>query len=148
MQWWTISLAYVRSRGSAIACTLTQSELLRVRVGVDLLHVLDLLDIAPRLGELDADALLEPAVDVARAGMIRGERGELVAIAVEEVAEVPGAVADVDLGRVEVIDDEPVSSRSHCDASGRIGQQLHQAHRAGVGPRAGVEPALGVDDSR
>ena len=43
---------------SAIACTLTQPELLRVRVRVDLLHMLDLVDVAPRLRELDADPCL------------------------------------------------------------------------------------------
>ena len=75
-------------------------------VAVDLLQVLDPVDVRPRLGELDADALAPPAVDVPLARVVGREHEPLVAVLVEEVAEVPGAVADVDLRVGQVADVE------------------------------------------
>ena len=45
------------------------------RVGVDLLHPLDLRHIAPCLGKLDPDALGTPTVDVPLSRVVGGERG-------------------------------------------------------------------------
>ena len=69
------------------------------RLAVDVLQVLDLLDVRARLGELDLLAVRAPAVDVPLAGVVRGEDEPLAVVLLEEVVEVPRAVADVDRRR-------------------------------------------------
>ena len=87
---------------SACSRLVLQPEPVRVRAPVDALQPLDTGDVCARLRELDRLVLRAPAVDVLLPGVVRGERGPLVAVLVEQMAEVPGAVADVDLGLVEV----------------------------------------------
>ena len=83
--------------------SLGQAELGAVGVGVDRLQLLHALDVVARLRELDPDALLPPAVDVRLARVVGGERELLVVVLVEQVAEVPGAVADVQLRIAQVL---------------------------------------------
>ena len=51
-----------------------------VRVAVDLLQLLDAVDVGPGLGELDLLPRRAPAVDVALAGVVGGERELLVVV--------------------------------------------------------------------
>jgi hypothetical protein len=81
----------------------------------------DLLDVRARLRELDPDAAAAPRVDVALSRVVGGERRrEVVVVAVKQVAEVPRAVADVDL-RVEQTTNPwpPVRVAMPCAVSGR-----------------------------
>ncbi len=79
--------------------------------------------------------------------MIRGERrGHVVVVAVEEVPEVPRAVADVDLGIEQVARDESVPPRPCRDPLRGVGQELHQANGPCLRACGRVELALGVDD--
>src|SRR6185295_10398980 len=76
-----------RDRGAG---RLLVTELARVYASVELLQPLDLVDVVPRLVELDPDVLPLPTVDVVLAGVVGREREPLVlVVAVEEVAEVP-----------------------------------------------------------
>src|SRR5829696_4693628 len=79
-------------RGAAL-----EAELRRVGAGVDRLQLLHALDVVPCLRELDLAALLAPAVDVRLAGVVRRERQFLVVVLVEQVTEIPRAVANVQL---------------------------------------------------
>src|SRR3954451_2540374 len=117
-----------------------------VDTAIDALQLLDPLDVMPRLGERDPAALAAPEVDVVLTGVVGGEGEPLVAVLVEEVPEVPRAVADVDLGVVEVGDAEARPAGAQGNALGGARKELHQADRSG--PRAGVsvELALLVDD--
>src|ERR671923_1394924 len=81
-------------------------QLRSVGVAVDPLELLDPVDVGARLGEGDSLALAAPGVDVSLARVVRRERRPLVAVLVEEMAQVPRAVADVDLRLVEVVDAE------------------------------------------
>src|SRR5512133_638951 len=129
--------------GSAVA------ELVRVHASVELLQSLDLVDVVPRLAELDPDVLPLPAVDVVLAGVVGREREPFVlVVAVEEVAEVPGAIADVDLGVRQVGDAEVVAARVLGDALRRVRRELHEADGARAGAGVGVELALGLDHRR
>src|SRR4029077_20466710 len=100
------------------------------------LQLLDPRDIGTRFRELDALAGAAPAVDVVLARVVRGQGVLLVAVFLEEVAEVPGAVADVDLGVVEILDSELRATRVDGDTLGRVLEKLHQPD--GAGTRAGV----------
>src|SRR5436190_9271687 len=84
----------------------TDADARAVDAAVDALELLDALDVVPRLGERDPAALPAPEVDVVLAGVVGGQGEPLVSVLVEQVAEVPRAVADVDLRVVEVGDAE------------------------------------------
>ena len=98
---WRHMLEGLPGLGGAPAAS-AAAELVGVDVRVDPLRVEHLLDVVPRLREPDPAAFAAPLVDVALPRVVRGERGTLVLVAVEEVPEVPGAVADVEL-RVEEV---------------------------------------------
>src|SRR5205823_2912344 len=68
-----------------------------------------------------------------------------VPVLVQSVAQIPRAVADVELGVVEIADAKPSSARVDCDSLRGVGQQLHEPDRAGIGFHAGTELALLVD---
>src|SRR3972149_1842382 len=91
----TSSRAYSLSRGSTAETTLSEPELVGVRPRVHALELLDAVDVVARLGELDSPTLLAPAVDVRLACVVGGERRALLAVAIEQVPQVPRAVADV-----------------------------------------------------
>src|SRR5262249_36064377 len=122
-------------------------EVFAVGVAVDLFQILDPLDVGARLCELDPDAVAPPAVDVVLAGVVGGERGALVTVLLQQVAQVPRSVADVDLRVVQVVDAERGSAGVERNSLGRVRQQLHQANRAGARPRIRLELGLLVDDS-
>src|SRR5581483_709282 len=118
-----------------------------VRPPVDPLELLDTIDVPLRLRVRDPLSLLDPAVDVPLAGVVRGEREPLVAaVEIEQVAQVPRAVADVQLGVVEVANPELRPARPRRDALRGRRQQLHQPDRARLRARVGPEAALLVDD--
>src|SRR4051812_14225109 len=96
----------------------------------------------PGLGEGDPPPLAAPGVDVLLAGVVGRERGSFVAVLVEQVAQAPRAVADVDLRVVEVGDAEARASGVHGDPLRSRGQELHQADRAGARARVDAELAL------
>src|SRR5438034_1433312 len=118
-----------------------------VGVAIDALEVLDAVDITARLRELDALSLLQPGVDVVLPRVVGGEREALVSVLVEEVSQVPGAVADVDLRVVEVADAETGAAGVNGDPLRGRGQELHQPDRTRARARIGPELALLVDDS-
>src|SRR4029077_12962539 len=106
-------------------------ELGRVCAAVDLLQALDLVDVVACLVELDPDVLPLPAVDVVLAGVVGGKREPLVlVVAVEQVAQVPRAVADVDVRVGQVGDAETAAAGRLRDALRRGRRQLHQPHGA------------------
>ena len=74
--------------------------------------------------------LAAPLVDVRLAGVVRREREPLVVVLVEQVPQVPRAVAHVDLGIVEIGEDEIVAACVHRDPLRRRRLQLHEADRA------------------
>ena len=118
------------------------------RVAVHALQMLDTIDVGARLGEADSLSRLEPPVDVPLPGVVRGERGPLVPVPVLEMAEVPGAVADVDL-RVEQIGGRELrAARPHGDPVRGHRRELHQPDRARLRLRTGVELRLLVDHRR
>src|SRR5439155_20445572 len=86
-----------------------------VGAGVDPLQPLHLVDVVARLRELDADALRAPAVDIRLAGVVSGEGRSLVAVLVQQVTQVPAAVADVDLRVLEIGRDESAAARARRD---------------------------------
>src|SRR5207245_863004 len=71
-------------------------------VAVDVLQALDPLDVGPRLRERDPLPVCPPAINVFLARVVRGERGSLVAVLVQQMPQVPRAVADVDLRVIEI----------------------------------------------
>ena len=78
-----------------------------------------------------------PAVDVLLAGVVGGEREPLVVVPLEKVAEIPRAVADVDVGVREVGDAETAAAGVLRDAPGGGRRQLHEADGSG---RASARP--------
>src|SRR6476661_781943 len=64
------------------------------------------------------------------------------------MAEIPGAVADVDLGVVEILDFEPRAAGMEGNSFRRVRKELHQADRAGGRPGIGFELRLLIDDRR
>src|SRR5437762_4079980 len=108
-----------------------------VGVAIDALEVLDPVDIAARFRELDALALLQPGVDVVLPRVVGGEREALVAVLVEKVSQVPGAVTDVDLRVVEIADAETGAAGVDGDPLRGRGQELHQPDRARARARVG-----------
>ena len=89
-----------------------------------------------------------PLVDLALAGVVRGEREHLPAVVLlQQVAQVPGAVGDVHLRRGEVALHERGAARLLGDVVGGLGHQLHQTLRAGARGLV-AEVRLGVDDAR
>src|SRR5581483_6535520 len=106
-------------------------QILAPRVAIHALQMLDTLHVRGRLRELDRLALRPPRIDVALAGVVRGEHEPLAAVLAEEVLEVPRAVADVDLRVVEIRRVEPRSAGADRDAARGRRRELHQADRAG-----------------
>src|SRR5437763_15638980 len=104
--------------------------------------MLDPRDVVPGLGEGDPPPLGAPGVDVLLAGVVDRERGPLVAVLVEQMAQVPRAVADVDLRVVDIADSEARASGEYGDPLRSRRQELHQADRAGARARVSVELAL------
>src|SRR5207237_7754681 len=90
-------------------------------------------------------ARLPPLVDVPLAGVMSGQRGPLVPVLVEQVAQVPGAVADVDLGVVEILYPELRPSRVDSDSLRRVRKQLHQSDRPRARLHVRAKLALLVD---
>ena len=125
-----------------------EPELGAVRAGVDRLQLLHALDVVARLGELDPAPLFPPAVDVRLAGVVGGERELLVLVLVEQVAQVPGAVADVQLRVDEVALVPAAAAGAVGDPLRGRGQELHQADCAGAGHGIGLELRLLVDHGR
>src|ERR687887_2259235 len=134
-----------------------QPELLRIRfrVGGSLgEHALDVVarlregDVADRVEAGRPAGAAHPAVDVVRAGVVRRDREHLVAaVAGEQVAQVPGAVRDVDLSRPEVLQLEAGAARLARDELRGAREELHQT--LGPGARGAVaELRLLVDDRR
>src|SRR5439155_4905180 len=70
----------------------------------------------------------------------------LVAVLLQQVAEIPGAVPDVELGVVEILDPELRPARMDGDSLGRVREELHQTDRAGGRPGVRLELRLLVDD--
>src|SRR3954464_5813605 len=122
-------------------------QVIPVTTPIKRFQVLDPRDVVPCLGKRDALPLAAPGVDVLLAGVVGGERRALVSVLVQQMAQVPRAVADVDLGVVEIGDPEARAARVDRDPLGRVRQQLHQADRAGARARVRVELALLVDDA-
>src|SRR5438128_2253411 len=87
-----------------------------VGAAVDALQPLDPVDVGAGLREPDALAERAPDVDVVLARVVRGERAPLVAVLVEQVPQVPGAVADVDLGVVQVLHPEARAAGAERDS--------------------------------
>ena len=88
------------------------------------------------------------AADVLGPAVVGGERGDLVAVeAVEQVAQVEGAVADVEVRVGEVVVDEGLAAAQRLDRVGGVGGDLHQAAGAGVRGLVG-EARLLVDHRR
>src|SRR5947208_12332439 len=80
----------------------SEGQLVPPDVAVNAFQLLDAGDVGARLGVADAGPASEPAVDVVLARVVGGERRTLVVVLVEQVPQVPSAVANVDLGVVEV----------------------------------------------
>ena len=110
--------------------------------------MLDPLDVVPGLRERDPLPLGTPVIDVVLPRVVGGESGALVVVLVEQVPQVPGAVADVDLGVVEVGDAELGAPRVDGDPLRGVGKQLHQPDRARARARVRAELALLVDHAR
>ena len=123
-------------------------ELVPVGAAVDRNDVEHVVDVGAGLRELDPDTLLAPAVDVALTRVVRGERRAGAAVLAHQLAQVPRAVADVDLGVEQVADHETVAAGAQRDRPAGLGEELHQAEGAGRGACVGTEPALGVDHGR
>lgn len=80
--------------------------------------------------------------------MVHGQREGEVAVALEQVVAVPGAVADVDLRVAQVGDDEGGAAGAERDPRRGLGEELHEANRPCLEARVRVESALHVDDRR
>ena len=89
-----------------------------------------------------------PLVHVLGAAVVGRQRRDLVAVeAVEQMPQVEGPVADVEVGVRKVVVDEGLSPAQGLDRVRGLGGDLHQPARAGVG-RLVLEPRLLVDDRR
>src|SRR5262245_1711014 len=127
---------------------LPDAEFVGVMVAVLLALIEHVVDVV--LGLLEADVVLAqaraaPGGDVGLAGVVGRERGDHVAVEfVEEVAQVEGPVADVDLGIGEVVGAEGRAAAQVLDQLGGLRGHLHQAARTGVGLLV-AEAGLGVD---
>jgi hypothetical protein len=98
-----------------------------------------------RLRELDPEPAPPPLVHVRLARVVRGQRQRLVVVLVQQVAQVPRAVADVELGDEQVLGPPALAAGPVGDALAGLREQLHQSDRAGAGACIGVELALLVD---
>ena len=113
-----------------------ESELVTVvaRVLVSLLE--HILDVVAGLGERDvveAQARAAPGGDVRLAGVVGGQRRDLVvAELLDQVVEIEGAVADVDVGVGEIIELERLSPAQALDHLCRARRDLHQSASACV----------------
>src|SRR5205823_2766645 len=112
---------------------------------IEPLQLLHPAHVGARLGETDAGAAGEPPVDVVLARVVGGEGRPLVAVLVQQVAEVPRAVADVDLWVVEVGDREPRPTGVDGYPLGSRRQQLHEAYGPGLRLCVRAELRLGID---
>src|ERR1043165_4005218 len=92
-----------------------QVELLAVGLRADVAQVEDVVDVLLRLRETDSAPARLPAVDVLLAGVVCSQREPLAPVLREQPAQVPRAVADVDLRVVEVRDDETGAARPDRD---------------------------------
>src|SRR5919108_1192909 len=91
--------------------SLVTVEIFRVTTPIKRLQVLDALYVMACLREDDPLPVRPPAVDIVLARVVRRERGALVAVLVDQVAQVPGSVAHVDLRIVEIADPEARATR-------------------------------------
>ena len=115
-------------------------------MSVNALRVLDAVHVREHVGRDDALMAADPAIDGRLAGVVGSERSPLVAVLVEQPAQVPRAVADVDVGVVEIGDGERRPAGPLRDRLGRHRRQLHQPHRPHARERVRPESALLVDD--
>src|SRR5439155_1300228 len=120
----------------------------RVRAPVDLLQALDLVDVGPGLGELHVLARRAPAVDVLLARVVGGEREPLVVVLHQQMMEVPGAVANVQLRVVQVGEHELRAAGPNRDPLRGGGLQLHEPDRTGARLGIGAELRLLLDHGR
>src|SRR3954447_16219535 len=133
-----------------------QAEFARISPRVVLASLEHLLDVVARLREwnvgfgvegLRAPRSLYPFIDVAEAGVVGGECQRLApVVAVEQPAEIPRSVRDVDLRSREIRLREADATRLLRDEVRGVGRDLHQAactsHARAVG-----ELRLLVDDA-
>src|SRR5690554_4593994 len=90
----------------------------------------------------------QPAVDAARAGVVGGRRGQAVAaVAVEHVADIGAAQADVQLRVEHRVGARIADAELAGQLGGGAGHHLHQAPGAGGGDRLGVVGALAPGDA-
>src|SRR5918994_107996 len=116
---------------------LLKPEVVRVMLAVLGTLVQHLLDV--RMGLVEPDVVnlqlgAAPSVDTRLAGVVRGQRRDVVApVSVEEVGEVERAVGDVDVGVGEILEDERRPTALTLDHLRGLGRYLHQPSSAGVG---------------
>ena len=125
--------------------TRATSELARVGVGVDALRR------RPRARRSRASrgtGSRRPraaSVDVPLTRVVGGERGADVVVAVDQLPQIPRAVAHVELRVEQVVDDEAVAAGAHGDALRRCPGGAASARSRPRPSARRVEPALGVD---
>ena len=121
--------SWPRARGSGSL----DPELLGVVLPVFLPLLQDVVDVVPGLGELDVVPLEvrpAPGGHVRLAPVVGGEGRDLVPVElVEQIAQVEGPVADVDVGIREVVGLEGRAAAEPLDQLGRRRGDLHQAAR-------------------
>src|SRR5262249_3627832 len=120
-------------------------QIVAICMSVDLLGAFDLVHVREHVGRCDPSPLGQPSVDGRLARVVGGERQSLVPVLVDELAEVPGAVADVDVRVVEV---RHLEARAAGPVRNRLAGyrlDLHQTHRTDLGERVRAKAALLVD---
>src|SRR5665811_2192798 len=108
-------------------------------------------DVGPRFVErdrLDPQRDPTPALGLGRARVVGGERGDLVAVELrQQLPQVEGAVADVDVGVGEIGRPEIGAAAAVLDLVGGFRRHLHQPARAGTRGLV-AEARLGIDHGR
>src|SRR3990172_7522692 len=94
--------SYTNDAATPQARAASARELALIRLPVHPSEPCNLCDVRPSLRKGDAEPFATPAVDIALAGVVRGERQPRVGVAVEQVIEVPRPVAHVDLGVAKI----------------------------------------------